>query len=96
MGYQDDIKEHLETCDMFHGELKYSCEPVTMSYEIYCNCGHIFRVYPKTKKDEKEIKMFCEAAKMFPKVPRQNAVELDEVIDPILGFCLDHIDLDGF
>jgi hypothetical protein len=96
MPYQDEIKQHLSECEEFDGNLRYQVEPISQSYSIYCTCKKHFTAYPNSKREEKEIKTFCEAAKMFPRVPRQNAVELDEVIDPILGFCVDYMDLEGF
>jgi hypothetical protein len=96
MTYQEEIKTHLQECETFDGNLRYQVEPVSMSYSIFCTCKKHFTAFPNSKNEEKEIKTFCEAARMFPGVPRQNAVELDEVIDPILGFCVDYMDLEGF
>jgi len=101
MSFEEDIKQHLEDCTEFEF-LELEVDHVHGSCVIKCSCNQPIATWIGTLESNniEELKNFVESANMFAhnirEKARKNNVPLDELIEPLLGFCFEDLNFEAY
>jgi len=92
MKTKEEIQKHLDECREFDNFKTYDM-PTNNRFYIECPCGKNWTIPREDLHSYPDFKRFIESANMFSHTIREKAIlnttPIEDVIDPLLGHCLD-------